>query len=188
MQQKKFTERLPVRFGAAYVSASWRPRNERTGTEDQQHEDTQQCPEVRNPRSLLWPSRYRTGGVASAIACIAAGNVSGAWRLRGRNLELVEHRVLKRLWQQASSLSPSPRRDHWGTPSRGPRADIGLLFRTLAPMRSRDNMRAKKESSRWPRRSCLLARYGHAPEEPRRVFTALRFLLTEPKHKKNYDE
>ena len=66
--------------------------------------------------------------------------------LRGRNLELVEHRVLKRLSQ--SGVKPGRNPD---TRKRGYvltedlALTLGLLFRTLAPMRSRDNMRAVAE-------------------------------------------
>ena len=66
--------------------------------------------------------------------------------LRGRNLELVEHRVLKRLSQ--SGVKPVQSVD---IRKRGYALNedlaltLGLLFRTLAPMRSRDNMRAVAE-------------------------------------------
>ena len=104
--------------------------------------------------------------------------------LRGRNLDLVEHRVLKRLSQ--SGVRPVRRR------SRRKRGyaltedlalTLGLLFRALAPMRSRDNMRAvadgieamgREEAAYW------LGMAMHR-KQPRRVLAALRFLLTEPK-------
>ena len=57
--------------------------------------------------------------------------------LAGRNLELVEHSVLKRLAR--AGVKPGP------VVSRATGAYARLLFRALAPMRSRDNMRAVAE-------------------------------------------
>ena len=60
---------------------------------------------------------------------------------------------------------------------------LGLIFRVLAPMRSRNNMvscaegidaMAKEEASYW------LGMAMHR-KYPRRVLMALRFLLTDPK-------
>ena len=59
---------------------------------------------------------------------------------------------------------------------------LGLLFRVLAPMRSRENIRAvadgveamgREEAAYW------LGMAMHR-KNPRRVLTALRFLLTDP--------
>jgi hypothetical protein len=59
---------------------------------------------------------------------------------------------------------------------------LGLLFRTLAPMRNRDAMRAcadgieampREEAAYW------LGMAMHR-KNPRRVLTALRWLLTDP--------
>ena len=60
---------------------------------------------------------------------------------------------------------------------------LGLLFRTLAPMRSRDNMRAVAEGIELMGREEAAYWLGMAMhrKHPRRVLTALRFLLTEPK-------
>ena len=79
--------------------------------------------------------------------------------LRGRNLELVEHRVLKRLSQS------------------------GLLFRALAPMRNRDNMRAVTEGIEAMEGEEIAYWLGMAMhrKNPRRVLKALRVLLTEAK-------
>ena len=104
--------------------------------------------------------------------------------LRGRNLELVEHRVLKRL--SRSGVKPGQRAD---TRKRGYTLTedlaltLGLLFRTLAPMRSRDNMRAVAEGIEAMGREEAAYWLGMAMhrKHPRRVLTALRFLLTEPK-------
>jgi len=104
--------------------------------------------------------------------------------LRGRNLELVEHRVTRRL-KQAGVPFEQP-------VFRIPRASflpeelaltIGLLFRALAPMRSRDNLRnvvegieqmGKEEAAYW------LGMAMHR-KNPRRVLSALRILLTSAK-------
>ena len=60
---------------------------------------------------------------------------------------------------------------------------LGLLFRALAPMRSRERMRSvaegieamdREEAAYW------LGMAMHRPN-PRRVLTALRVMLTEPK-------
>ena len=120
------------------------------------------------------------------LPAAATPHVTSALRLaglRGRNLELVEYRVLKRLSQAGVKLGRST-----GTRKRGYALDedlaltLGLLFRALAPMRSRDNMRAvaagieamgREEAAYW------LGMAMHR-KYPRRVLTALRFLLTEP--------
>ena len=104
--------------------------------------------------------------------------------LRGRNLELVEHRVLRRLSQ--AGVKPGRRADAM---KRGYALTedlalmLGLLFRTLAPMRSRDNMRAVAEGIEAMGREEAAYWLGMAMhrKHPRRVLTALRFLLTEPK-------
>ena len=104
--------------------------------------------------------------------------------LRGRNLELVEHRVLKRLSQSGVKPERSV-----GTRKRGYTLTedlaltLGLLFRTLAPMRSRHNMRAVAEGIEAMGREEAAYWLGMAMhrQHPRRVLAALRFLLTEPK-------
>lgn len=104
--------------------------------------------------------------------------------LRGRNLALVEHRVLRRLAQ--ARIKP-------GGPTAGERQvfaldedlalNLGLLFRVLAPMRNREHMRActagiedmgREEAAYW------LGMAMHR-KYPRRVLMALRFLLIDPK-------
>lgn len=102
--------------------------------------------------------------------------------LCGRNLALVEHRILRRLAKAGIRLGGSP-----GEAQRFPldedlALNLGLLFRVLAPMRSRDNMRAvaegiesmgKEEAAYW------LGMAMHR-KNPRRVLMALRTLLVEP--------
>ncbi|MGH7058674.1 MAG: DUF7680 family protein [Acetobacteraceae bacterium] len=105
--------------------------------------------------------------------------------LVGRNLELVEHRVLRRL--AAAGL----RADYVRAAPRDPRGHpldeqtalrLALIFRALAPMRERNRMRAvadgieamdREEAAYW------LGMTLHRPN-PRRVLTALRYLLTDP--------
>ena len=121
------------------------------------------------------------------LPAAATPHVTSALRLaglRGRNLDLVEHRVLKRLSQAGIKLGRSA-----DARTRGYALDedlaltLGLLFRALAPMRSRDNMRAvaagieamgREEAAYW------LGMAMHR-KHPRRVLTALRVLLTTPK-------
>ena len=108
--------------------------------------------------------------------------------LRGRTLELVEHRVIRRLSQAGVKLVG--RRDvelKLGAPRAHPIDEhmaltLGLLFRTLAPMRSRANMllvadgieaMGQEEAAYW------LGMAMHR-KNPRRVLGALRLLLTDP--------
>jgi hypothetical protein len=104
--------------------------------------------------------------------------------LRGRNLALVEHRVLRRLRQagiQLGGLHLARRAEFLLDEEEA--LHLGLLFRVLAPMRSLDNMRAcaagieamgREEAAYW----LGMAMYR---KHPRRVLMALRFLLIEPK-------
>ncbi len=110
-----------------------------------------------------------------------AARVAG---LRGRNLELVEHQVLKQLSQAGVRLgrpANATRRGHALTEDLA--LALGLLFRTLAPMRSRENMRAVAEGIEAMGREEAAYWLGMAMhrKHPRRVLTALRCLLTEPK-------
>jgi hypothetical protein len=103
--------------------------------------------------------------------------------LHGRNLALIEHRLLRRLKQHRIELT--------GLPLDAVRKvaideelaiNLGLLFRALAPMRNREHMAAvaagieampKEEAGYW------LGMAMHR-KYPRRVLMALRFLLIEP--------
>lgn len=107
--------------------------------------------------------------------------------LRGRALALVEHRVLRRLGQAGVKLGG--RRDELALGAAHAHGidehlalTLGLLFRTLAPMRSRDNMllvadgieaMGQEEAAYW------LGMAMHR-KNPRRVLGALRMLLTDP--------
>ncbi|MYA60124.1 MAG: hypothetical protein F4X40_06155 [Chloroflexi bacterium] len=123
------------------------------------------------------------------LPAAASPHVTCAMRvagLHGRNLELVEHRVLKRLSQSGVKLS---RGTDIASPAYALTEDLalvlGLLFRSLAPMRSRDNMRAVAEGIEAMGREEAAYWLGMAMhrKHPRRVLTALRTLLTEPRPK-----
>lgn len=104
--------------------------------------------------------------------------------LHGRNLALVEHRLLRRLKSVRIDLHDLPAIDALRVPVDEELAiNLGLLFRALAPMRNRENMAAvaagieamtKEEAGYW------LGMAMHR-KYPRRVLMALRFLLIDPK-------
>ena len=103
--------------------------------------------------------------------------------LRGRNLELVEHRVLKLLAAAGVKFVPLSGKREAHPLTEDVALRLGLLFRTLAPMRNRDAMRSvamgieamgREEASYW------LGMAIHR-KNPRRVLTALRYLLTDPR-------
>jgi hypothetical protein len=106
--------------------------------------------------------------------------------LRGRNLELTENRVLKRLGQNGIRLNQKgATKIGYGLPE-DLALNLSLLFRALAPMQSRDNIRkviegieamGHEEASYW------LGMALHR-KNPRRVLTALRYLLTDPASKR----
>lgn len=104
--------------------------------------------------------------------------------LGGRNLELVEHRVLRRLAEagiRPGELLPGEVQQY-DLPEHVALI-LGLLFRVLAPMRSRENMRAVAdgvEAMRPEEAAYWLGMAMHRPN-PRRVLFALRTLLIEPK-------
>ncbi len=104
--------------------------------------------------------------------------------LRGRNLELVEHRVLRRLSQAGVKLGQRADRTRRGYALTEDMAlMLGLLFRTLAPMRSRENMRTVAEGIEAMDREEAAYWLGMAMhrKNPRRVLASLRCLLTEPR-------
>lgn len=141
--------------------------------------------------------RARTWGPADdeleiwQVPSVATPHVKSPIRvagLRGRNLELVQHRVLRRLSQagvkiagrRALELVPAEPRAFTITEHLA--LNLGLLFRTLAPMRSRTNMllvvegieaMGQEEAAYW------LGMAMHR-KNPRRVLGALRMLLTDP--------
>jgi hypothetical protein len=102
--------------------------------------------------------------------------------LRGRNLELLEHRIARQLKQIGVRLDLMP--------VDGIRADVdedgalrlALFFKALAPMRSRDAMRLVAEGIEAMSREEAAYWLGMAiyRKNPRRVLSALRMLLTDP--------
>ena len=108
--------------------------------------------------------------------------------LRGRNLELVEHRVVRRLAKAGARLSRAvDEKRHGYIVTEDLALTLGLFFRTLAPMRSREKMRTviegieameREETAYW------LGMAMHRPN-PRRVLTALRVPLTPASRRRN---
>ena len=119
------------------------------------------------------------------LPSLATPQIAGPIRLaglRGRNLELAEHRVLRRLKESGIRLDLLPIEGMGSALSEDIALRLALLFRTLAPMRNRDNMRlvaegieamGKEEAGYW------LGMSVHR-KNPRRVLNALRILLTDP--------
>ena len=103
-------------------------------------------------------------------------------RLRGANLDLIEHRVLRRLARAGVRLGPRA-----GAADRGYALAedaallLGLLFRALAPMRNRANMRAVAAGieEMEPEEAAYWAGMAIHRRRPRRVLMALRTLLTD---------
>ncbi|MBI4742358.1 MAG: hypothetical protein HY777_12595 [Betaproteobacteria bacterium] len=103
--------------------------------------------------------------------------------LRGRNLSLIEHRLLRRFKACRIGLNNLPAFDALRVAIDEEMAiNLGLLFRALAPMRNREHMAAvaagieamsKEEAGYW------LGMSMHR-KHPRRVLMALRFLLIDP--------
>ncbi len=103
--------------------------------------------------------------------------------LHGRNLSLVEHRVLRRLAKVGIKLGKLTADVSKYPLDEDLSLNLGLLFRALAPMRSRQNMlmvtdgieaMGHEEAAYW------LGMAMHR-KYPRRVLMALRFLLIDPK-------
>ena len=139
--------------------------------------------ELRVRRFVLAQARYEVWQLPAAATPQIASPVRIAG-LRGRNLELVEHRVLRRLARSGIRLADG---DGGGT-RRYPVGEelaltLGLLFRALAPMRNRDGMRAVTEGIEAMGREEAAYWLGMAMHRrrPRRVLSALRVMLTEPR-------
>ena len=104
--------------------------------------------------------------------------------LGGRNLALIEHRLLKQL--KRSGIDPTglmPEQTGRFELPEDEALRIGLLFRVLAPMRNRAHMRACTEGIEAMGREEAAYWLGMAMHRkyPRRVLMALRFLLIDPK-------
>lgn len=115
----------------------------------------------------------------------AAVRVAG---LRGRNLELVQHRALRRLAEAGIRLGARRGSELELGVTSAYRINehlaltLGLLFRVLAPMRSRENMVRVAEGVEAMGREEAAYWLGMAMHRsnPRRVLSALRMLLTDP--------
>jgi len=104
--------------------------------------------------------------------------------LGGRNLSLVEHRIVRRLGRAGVDLGGIALAGTKHSPLDEDLAlNLGLLFRMLAPMRNRDNMRAVAQGIEIMAREEAAYWLGMAMhrKNPRRVLMALRVLLTDPK-------
>ena len=137
--------------------------------------------ELRVEHRGLGDERFEVWQMPSA-ATPHLGEAKRVGGLRGRNLELVEHRLRRRL--AAAGIRPIATD---GIPVAAALPEdvaltLGLLFRTLAPMRSRDRMRAVAEGIDAMDREEAAYWLGMAMHRtnPRRVLSALRTLLTVP--------
>ena len=146
---------------------------------------------IETPKSApRYELRVRQHGPADAeyeiwqMPAIATPQVTSPIRvagLRGRNLELIEHRILKRLSCSGVRLTRSVDNRKRGYALNEDLAlTLGLLFRALAPMRSRNNMRAVTEGIEVMGHEEAAYWLGMAMHRkyPRRVLAALRVLLT----------
>jgi hypothetical protein len=149
---------------------------------------------ITTPESApLYEVRVRRHGAGNTeievwqLPSLASPQIAGPVRvagLRGRNLELVEHRVLRRLTQAGVKLTGrEAERNEGHRITEDLALTLGLLFRVLAPMHSRENMRAVAEGIEAMGREEAAYWLGMAMhrKNPRRVLTALRYLLTDAK-------
>ena len=141
--------------------------------------------ELRVRRFALAQVRYEIWQLPAAATPHLASPLRIAG-LRGRNLELVEHRVLRRLARSGIRLADGK----GGGTRRYPVEEelaltLGLLFRSLAPMRSREAMRGVAEGIEAMGREEAAYWLGMAMHRrrPRRVLSALRVMLTEPRRR-----
>ena len=114
------------------------------------------------------------------VAGIEEGEAVFVGGLRGSGLERFEPRILRILRQHGIRLGPgTPGRRNVQALDEETALALGLLFRTLAPMRNRDNMQAcvdgiermgREEAAYW------LGMVIHR-RKPRRVLQALRIVL-----------
>ena len=103
--------------------------------------------------------------------------------LKGRNLQLVEHRILKKLANAGVRPASGKSEQRGYALPENLALSLGLLFRALAPMRSRDNMRTLTEGieSMGQEEAAYWLGMAMHRKYPRRVLKALRVLLTAPK-------
>ncbi len=120
------------------------------------------------------------------LPCRATPHVSAPiliGALGGRNLELVQHRVLSQLANADIRLAaPTAATMHRHRVPEPVAVTLGLLFRALAPMKRRDQIRLVTEgieAMECEEASYWLGMTMHR-EHPRRVLAGLRVLLTAP--------
>ncbi len=145
-------------------------------------------PELAAGSAPRYELRVRSRGVRTyqlwQVASPATPHVTSPVRiggLKGRNLDLVEHRILRRLLEAGIRLDLGPDTKACSVPvTEHVALMLGLLFRSLAPMRSRANMISVVEGIE--EMGCEEAAYwlGMAMHRrnPRRVLMALRCLLS----------
>ena len=106
--------------------------------------------------------------------------------LKGRNLGLVEHRLLRRLQQEKIDGAALSSLGGAAAISEELALRLSLLFKTLAPMSNRERMLAcadgidnigRQEAAYW------LGMAMHR-RNPRRILWALRVVLTEPEKRR----
>ena len=120
------------------------------------------------------------------VPCPATPHVKRPLRigaLAGHNLELVQHRVLRKLAEEKIRLvRPAGEATLSHHVPERLAVRLGLMFRALAPLRSRDNIRAVAEGIEAMEREEAAYWLGMATHRrhPRRVLAGLRLLLTEP--------
>lgn len=126
----------------------------------------------------IWRLPSPTASAAATRSSERPERIAGLGR---RNLEVVEHRVLKRLARAGIRTGARGERAH--DLDEDLALTLGLLFRALAPMRSLDRMRAVCEGIEAMEREEAAYWLGMAMhrKHPRRVLTALRCLLTDPR-------
>lgn len=141
------------------------------------------------PRYELRARRHGPGDTELEIwqlPSAATPNIQSPSRLaglRGRNLELVEHRVIRRLKEAGVRIDILPIEGIGSPIAEDAALRLALLFRTLAPMRSREAMRLVAEGIEGMGREEAAYWLGMAVhrKNPRRVLTALRIIMTDPK-------
>lgn len=141
------------------------------------------------PRYELRARRHGPGDTELEIwqlPSAATPNIQSPSRLaglRGRNLELVEHRVIRRLKEAGVRIDILPIEGIGSPIAEDAALRLALLFRTLAPMRSREAMRRVAEGIEAMGREEAAYWLGMAVhrKNPRRVLTALRIIMTDPK-------
>jgi hypothetical protein len=103
--------------------------------------------------------------------------------LGGRNLGLVEARVLRRLREAGLEVSDLALEERAvASVDEQTALQLGLLFRVLAPMHKRENMKAVAQGIEAMSREEAAYWLGMAMHRkyPRRVLMSLRFLLIDP--------